>query len=56
MLAKRVFVSIIIMAAWFGVIFFLPAWWLYILCGLFMILGLVDFFDLARNKGIFIHR
>ncbi|MEA3328202.1 MAG: phosphatidate cytidylyltransferase [Candidatus Omnitrophota bacterium] len=56
MLAKRVLVSIITMAVWAGAIFFLPAWWFCMFCGLFIILGLVEFFDLARSKGIFVHK
>ncbi|MEA3560350.1 MAG: phosphatidate cytidylyltransferase [Candidatus Omnitrophota bacterium] len=56
MLAKRVFVSVIMVAIWAVFIFIFPAWSIYILCIPFIILGLIEFFDLACKKGIFIHK
>jgi phosphatidate cytidylyltransferase len=56
MLAKRVLVSIIILIILAIAIFILPDWALYLFYAAFIILSLVEFFDLAHKKGIFVHK
>ena len=56
MLIKRIITSIITLAILAVVIFIMPVWALCLLCAVFIILGLIEFFGLAQKKGIFVYK
>jgi len=55
-LIKRIITSIVILLILGAVIFILPEWVCCLVCAAFIVSGLIEFFALARKKGIFVHK
>lgn len=55
-LTKRVAVSAVFISISLAVIFYLPAWCFFLALELFILLGLNEFFSLAEQKGLIVHR
>jgi phosphatidate cytidylyltransferase len=55
-LGKRLLTSAVLILVAIAVIFFLPHWCFFLVVEAFILLGLYEFFSLAEQKGLLVHR
>jgi len=55
-LVKRVLTSAVLIPAAVAVIFYLPHWCFFLLVEAFVLIGLYEFFSMAEQKGLLVHR
>lgn len=55
-LMKRLVISGVFIIVTIAAIFFLPHWFFFLVIEIFILLGLNEFFSLAEQKGLIIHR
>ncbi|HOW59272.1 MAG TPA: phosphatidate cytidylyltransferase [Candidatus Omnitrophota bacterium] len=55
-LTKRLLISLVFISIAIAAIFFMPHWFFFLVIEAFILLGLNEFFSLAEQKGLIIHR